>query len=78
MRVCEQIEECPFYNELMIEQPVMTGLYKVYYCLCEDHVKCARYMVRQALGDDRVPGNLYPNQKDKAQALIMIRQGACK
>jgi methyl-accepting chemotaxis protein len=39
------------------------------YCL-SNNLHCARYMVAMAVGEDRVPADLYPHEKDKAYTLI--------
>lgn len=39
------------------------------YCL-EDNSKCAGFMVVNALGRQKVPADLFPNQYDRAEELI--------
>jgi hypothetical protein len=70
MAKCECLEGCIFFNDKMKERPAMGQLYKKEFCLGGDNAHCARYMVRTALGRDRVPVDLYPNQIDRAAQLI--------
>nr|WP_321454167.1 hypothetical protein [uncultured Carboxylicivirga sp.] len=69
MPVCEKVERCPFFNEKMSNMPATAAGYKRKYCLGNNE-QCARHIVLQKLGGDKVPLNLYPNQVDKAEKLI--------
>jgi hypothetical protein len=69
MADCELISACPFFNDRMKNMPAMSNIYKRNYCQ-GDHTNCARYMVREKLGKEKVPGDLYPNQQDRANMLI--------
>lgn len=69
MAECEMVKGCPFFNEKMADMPAMANMVKRRYCL-GDFDKCARYMVLQGLGRGRVPGDLFPNQHDRARTLI--------
>lgn len=69
MADCEKLAKCPFFNDKMADMPSMAAVYKQNYCK-GDFSKCARFMVSKALGLDRVPSTLFPNQIEKAQALI--------
>jgi len=66
---CEHIERCIFFNDKMAEMPGMSEIYKNRYCR-DDNLACARYIVCDALGREGVPGDLYPNDRDRALALI--------
>jgi len=56
----------------MSGMPEIAEKLKERYCL-GDSATCARHMVREVLGKEAVPGELYPN--DKKQALQLL-QGA--
>lgn len=56
MRECEFINGCPFFNDKM---PGTTALLKQQFC--RNNVDgCARYMVRMAIGKEKVPSDLLP------------------
>ncbi|MBN1968287.1 MAG: hypothetical protein JXR48_11495 [Candidatus Delongbacteria bacterium] len=69
MAECECIAGCPFFNDKMKDTEGLGAIYKKKYCL-GDKTICARYMVFKKLGKQAVPANLYPNQHDKANAII--------
>ena len=70
MADCECIPGCPFFNGHMSQ--VMPGLVegmKRKYCK-GDKSGCARYMIFSAKGKDAVPGDLIPNQHDRAMEIL--------
>ncbi len=69
MTDCAGIATCPFFNDRMQNMPFIADMMKKHYCR-DDFEHCARYMVKQRLGKDRVPGDLFPNQSTKAERLI--------
>ena len=69
MANCELIEKCIFFNDKMANMPGTAASFKRRYCQ-DDFSGCARYMVFKALGREKVPGNLFPNQHDKAKKVI--------
>jgi hypothetical protein len=70
MRDCECLETCLFFNDKMAEMPAMADMYKRNYCR-GDSSNCARYTVFKALGRGSVPMDLYPNQQDLAENLVL-------
>lgn len=66
---CERLAGCAFFNDKMDQMPAMSDIIKTKYC-CGDKTSCARYQVLIALGKERVPADLFPNQTERAQALI--------
>jgi hypothetical protein len=66
---CELIEKCIFFNDQMPNMPSTAAVYKKMYCE-GDHESCARFMIVKALGRGNVPGDLFPNQKDRAESII--------
>jgi len=69
MADCELLEGCVFFNDKMANMPATSELYKDQYCR-ENNLECARYMVFKALGREKVPLDLFPNMKDRAQEII--------
>ena len=69
MARCELIEKCIFFNDKMQGMPSTAATYKKIYCE-QDFEKCARFMVAKALGREKVPEDLFPNQKDRAENII--------
>jgi hypothetical protein len=53
----------------MADMPSTARLIKLKYCN-GDSSECARYMVCTGLGRERVPGDLFPNQGEKAREII--------
>jgi len=69
MANCEKLAACPFFNNKMAAIPALAEAMKQKYCR-GDMSQCARYKVAQALGKEKVPGDLYPGQSERADALI--------
>jgi len=70
MPVCECLPKCLFFQDKMPNKPASAELLKQRLCL-GDNKMCARYQVRSVLGPSGVPTDLFPNQTDKARALLM-------
>lgn len=66
---CEMIEKCIFFNDKMANKPGTADMMKKNYCQ-GNWQECARYKVCKGLGRDKVPGDLFPSQGDRAKALI--------
>lgn len=69
MTSCDCLEGCPFFNDKM---PIDTGIGKIYkdkYCLSNFN-DCARHQVKNKLGKEYVPVNLYPNMLERAKVII--------
>ena len=69
MAKCDRLESCPFFNDRMASMPSLAGMYKNRYCLAEPD-PCARLVVLKAKGVDAVPADLFPNQVDRARAIV--------
>jgi hypothetical protein len=69
MAQCPSLAKCPFFNDKMANMPAVAQMIKTRYCLT-DNAECARWMVRQALSPDKVPGNLYPKDFERAKTII--------
>ncbi|PKQ15346.1 MAG: hypothetical protein CVT67_09930 [Actinobacteria bacterium HGW-Actinobacteria-7] len=71
MADCELIEKCIFFNDKMSDMPTMADLYKKRYCRT-DSSACARFGVFRALGRENVPADLYPNDAERAAAILSV------
>ena len=67
---CEMLEKCIFFNDKMSNMPSTANVIKLKYCN-DDSTACARYMVCKALGREKVPPDLFPNQVDQARQVIV-------
>ena len=66
---CENLAKCIFFNDKMANKPATANIMKNNYCE-GDFKSCARYIVCKQLGREKVPGDLFPNQSDRAKILI--------
>ncbi|MBN2628051.1 MAG: hypothetical protein JXA95_15390 [Spirochaetales bacterium] len=64
MADCENLGGCPFFNGENDEEM------KTKYCK-NNNLNCARYMVSNSCGKDKVPADLAPNEKEKAYLIIV-------
>lgn len=69
MADCECLSGCPFFNDRMASAPATANLFKKTYCQ-GDNTNCARHVVFKALGKPNVPGDLFPNQLDRAKNIV--------
>jgi hypothetical protein len=69
MARCELLEGCIFFNDKMQDYPFAAGQMKQRYCV-EGSVDCARFTVRDALGKEHVPVDLFPNDIDRAYRIV--------
>lgn len=69
MARCELTETCIFFNDQMASMPSTAAVYKKIFCE-QDFANCGRYMIFKAIGRENVPKDLFPNQGDRAQAII--------
>ncbi len=67
---CPNLAGCPFFNDRMESKPAIANILKKQYCQ-GDYQACARYIVKNATGE--CPGELWPNQQEKADALLAAR-----
>ena len=71
MAECECLTACPFFNDKMANMPAMADLLKKKYCH-DKFIECSRYIVRQKLGKEKVPADLFPNQNDRVKKLLAV------
>ena len=69
MADCELIATCIFFNNVMTDMPIMSGIMKDKYCR-GDNNKCARYMIFKEVGREKVPSDLFPVEREKADKII--------
>jgi hypothetical protein len=53
----------------MADRPATAEMMKKTYCRT-NNAECARWMVASARGKEAVPPDLFPNQTDRARAII--------
>ncbi len=69
MANCELIATCIFFNDKMADLPSAADFLKKKFCV-GDNSECGRYVVFKALGREKVPKDLFPNDIERAKALI--------
>ena len=69
MADCECLPRCPFFNDKMAKMPTIAGFFKQKLCK-GDFAQCARYRVFKGKGRESVPTDLYPDQVERAEALL--------
>ena len=69
MARCDLLEGCIFFNDKMQNYPFAAEQMKQTYCV-EGDVDCARFIVRDALGKEKVPGDLFPNDVERAYRIV--------
>ena len=69
MAECELSKTCIFFNDKMAGMPSTAEIFKNLYCKGESQ-NCARMIVVKALGREKVPADLFPNQAEKAVAIV--------
>lgn len=66
---CECLTTCPFFNDRMKNMPALSNILKARYCR-GDWASCARCMIVQELGRDAVPGDLFPDETERAKEIL--------
>ena len=69
MADCELLKGCLFFNDKIHNMPTLAEQFKEKYCR-GDNSNCARYMTCKALGREKVPPDLFPNQLERAKGII--------
>jgi hypothetical protein len=69
MAHCEYIDGCLFFHDRLSMMPSTSSKMKTMYCK-GDFKMCARYMVLVKLGREKVPGDLYPNDREDAEEIL--------
>ena len=71
MPVCQLTENCIFFNEHMPVKSSLLDNYRKYYCGNNFH-SCSRYIVKESLGIDYVPIDLFPHQQERVDEVISL------
>lgn len=71
MADCENLAGCPFFNNIIPNMPITAQYLKNTYCH-GDSCQCARYMVCKALGKNKVPLELFPEESARAERIIAM------
>jgi hypothetical protein len=69
MAQCELLAGCIFFNDKMANYPSTAEFLKKKHCL-SDPETCARLMIVKAVGRPHVPGDLFPNDVERARKII--------
>jgi hypothetical protein len=69
MAECPSIPKCPFFQNKMAKMPALAEMMKSRYCL-GNNAQCARWMVRQGVSPESVPGDLFPSDVAQAKDII--------
>jgi len=73
MEQCDCLSACPFFNDKMAYQSGMAAIYKRRYCK-GDFMRCARHLVKEAIGQENIPADLYPNMHERVDKIIAAFQ----
>jgi methyl-accepting chemotaxis protein len=66
---CPVLSTCAFFTDRLRSMPTTAAVLKQRYCR-SDHEHCARWMVREQLGGDAVPGDLFPHELQRVPAVL--------
>lgn len=69
MADCQMLPGCIFFNDKMQNMPSTAGLFKERYCR-GNAADCARYIVATRLGREKVPTDIFPNDRIRAERLV--------
>jgi hypothetical protein len=69
MNECGSLPTCVFFNEKMINMPANAEIMKDNYCRSK-YEDCARYIVMKAIGKEKVPPDLFPSDRARAEQLV--------
>ncbi len=69
MADCVCVPGCPFFNDRMAGMPALANQMKRKYCQ-GNFETCARFTVMKALGRERVPADMFPNQVERAAEIL--------
>ncbi len=69
MGECEFIAGCPFFKGEMAGKDDQIEALKDNYCR-SNSLHCSRYLVASAVGKENMPGDLFPDEKERAYLVI--------
>ena len=70
MSACRLLEQCIFFKDKMVDMPSTAKIIKERYCWGGGSSTCARYLVSERLGSDKVPQDLLPSQMDRMEEIF--------
>ena len=70
MSACRLLEKCIFFRDKMVDMPSTARSIKARYCWGDGNSTCARYLVSEKLGVDKVPQDLLPSQTDRMEEIL--------
>ncbi len=70
MSACRLLENCIFFKDKMVDMPSTAKSIKARYCWGGGSSTCARYLVSEKLGTDKVPQDLLPSQMDRIEEIF--------
>lgn len=71
MPACPHIKQCALLSRTLAQMPTLAGVYRQLYCT-EAWRLCARHVVLEHLGAQRVPPSLFPFEDDRAELLLRL------
>ena len=69
MNKCNLLDSCTFINDFIRDMPKAADTMKSLYCHWH-YEKCARFIISDALGDAKIPFDLFPGDKMRARMII--------
>lgn len=66
---CENIDNCQFFIDIMVNMPKSADYIKNRYCLMH-YEACARYRIYKEFGKERVPLRLFPFDADRVIRIV--------
>lgn len=66
---CENMDNCRFFTDIMVNMPRSSDYIKDRYCLGREE-SCARYCVYKEIGKEQVPVRLFPFDTDRVVRIV--------
>lgn len=70
MTDCEFVARCTFFEDRMSKMPGMAEMLRTRYCAGE-FKDCARHQLTKEFGLEAVPSDLFPNQTEVAEQILL-------
>lgn len=70
MSACSLLDRCIFFKDNMSDMPSTATILKAKYCSEGGSSSCARYLVFEKLGMEKVPQDLLPSQIDRMEEIL--------
>jgi len=67
---CPALATCPFFADRLQNMPSTSELLKQRYCR-SNYERCARWVVREKLGKEKVPPDLFPHETARMRAIVV-------